>query len=93
MVQDEGKQRLKDIDAPEIIRHYIYKSKNTAQYITDYDPMGIYSRSDDMNRLNNIYFILKSRLHSLTRPCKLMYYGGSCENVIAWVRSRDDEIR
>ena len=61
----------------------MYKSKNTAQFLSAPDSSSM--KPEALSRLQNIYFIMKSRLHSPTRPCKLMYYSGSMENVIAWV--------
>ena len=72
----------KEIGTPEI-RHYMYKSKNTAQFLSAPDLSEM--KPEALSRLQNIYFIMKSRLHSPTRPCKLMYNSGSMENVIAWV--------
>ena len=82
LLQDSERLKSSVIGIPEI-RHYMYKSKTTAQFLSSHD--STYDDVEAMNRLNNIHFILKTRLHSLTRPYKLLYYSGSLENVIAWV--------
>jgi len=83
LVRDhKNKTDPKEIGAPEI-KHYLYKSKNTAQFITSDFSCG----PDRKARLQNIYYIMKTRLHSPTRPCKLLYFGGSLENVIGWATS------
>ena len=61
----------------------MYKSKTTAQYLTSCD--SYYDDLEKRKRLKNIYFILKKRLLSLNRPCKLLYFCGSYESAIAWV--------
>ena len=82
-LQDQERLKSSVIGIPEI-RHYMYKSKTTAQFLSSHD--STYDDVEAMNRLKNIHFILKTRLHSLTRPYKLLYYSGSTENVIAWVK-------
>ena len=91
-LQDQERLKSSVIGIPEI-RHYMYKSKTTAQFLSSHD--STYDDVEAMNRLKNIHFILKTRLHSLTRPYKLLYYSGSLENVIAWVSDKiiDDFFR
>ena len=36
-------------------------------------------------RLHKLYLYLQGKLHSTSRPLKLVYYSGPKENVIAWV--------
>ena len=84
-LQDQERLKSSVIGIPEI-RHYMYKSKTTAQFLSSHD--STYDDVEAMNRLKNIHFILKTRLHSLTRPYKLLYYSGSLENVIAWVSDK-----
>ncbi len=81
---DMGITSPEDAGVPEI-KHFIYKSKGTAQFTTS-DRVPPYSNNDKARtRLQNLYLILKSRLHSPSRPLKLVYYSGPYENVIAWV--------
>ena len=89
LLQDQERLKSSTIGIPEI-RHYSYKSKTTAQFLSSHD--STYDDVEAMNRLNNIHFILKTRLHSITRPYKLLYYSGSTENVIAWVKIIDFSI-
>ena len=88
-LQDQERLKSSVIGIPEI-RHYMYKSKTTAQFLSSHD--STYDDVEAMNRLNNIHFILKTRLHSLTRPYKLLYYSGSLENVIAWVSDKINDF-
>ena len=44
-----------------------------------------YVEPDSKARLHKIYLYLQSKLHSTSRPLKLVYYSGSKENVVAWV--------
>ena len=73
-----------DVDPgiPEI-KHFMYKSKTTAQFLTSCDKT--YEDLEKKKRLKNIYFVLKKRLLSLNRPVKLLYFSGSHESAIAWV--------
>merc|ERR1712141_970690 len=68
LLQDQERLKSSVIGIPEI-RHYMYKSKTTAQFLSSHD--STYDDVEAMNRLKNIHFILKTRLHSLTRPYKL----------------------
>ena len=76
------KMNCTEIGVPEI-RHFVYKSKTTAQFLISTGNEKYEENSEALSRLNNIYFIIQSRLHS---TYKLIYYSGSLENVIAWVR-------
>eukprot|EP00096_Caligus_rogercresseyi_P012764 TRINITY_DN5456_c0_g1_i1.p1 TRINITY_DN5456_c0_g1~~TRINITY_DN5456_c0_g1_i1.p1 ORF type:complete len:502 (+),score=157.00 TRINITY_DN5456_c0_g1_i1:63-1568(+) len=72
----------KSIGVPEI-RHFLYKSKISGQFTsTTYGPP--YNIQQDKRRLVDLYFILNNRLHSATRPAKLIYYSGSLENIMCW---------
>ena len=82
--------KLEDILKEEVdpgipeIKHFMYKSKTTAQFLTSCDKS--YEDLEKKKRLKNIYFVLKKRLLSLNRPAKLLYFSGSHESAIAWVR-------
>ena len=82
--------KLEDILKEEVdpgipeIKHFMYKSKTTAQFLTSCDKS--YEDLEKKKRLKNIYFVLKKRLLSLNRPVKLLYFSGSHESAIAWVR-------
>ena len=84
--EKEDKIKACTIGIPEI-KHYVYKSKSTAQFLTSHDSK--YDNGTEARiRLNKIHYLLKSRLHHQTRAYKLLYYGGSSENVIAWVSKK-----
>jgi len=80
--------KLEDILKEEVdpgipeIKHFMYKSKTTAQFLTSCDKL--YEDLEKKKRLKNIYFIMKKRLLSLNRPVKLLYFSGSHESAIAW---------
>ena len=83
LLEKEDKIKVTTIGIPEI-KHYVYKSKGSAQFLTSHDSkydIGTEARI----RLNKIHSLLKARLHHQSRAYKLLYYGGSSENVIAWV--------
>ncbi len=44
-----------------------------------------YVETQSKERLHKIYLYLQGKLHSTSRPLKLVYYSGQKENVIAWV--------
>lgn len=79
----KSKAAFEEIGIPEI-KHFIYKSKSTAQFLS-FSTDKYEKDAEAMTRLNNVYFIIQARLHSPTRPFKLLYFSGSLENVIAWV--------
>ena len=82
LLKDQQDVKPSEIGVPEI-KHFMYKSKTTAQYLTSCDTF--YDDNTRRTRLKNIYFILKKRLLSLNRPSKLLYFSGSYESAIAWV--------
>ena len=66
------------------IRHFLYKSKTTAQF-TGSEYIVPYMDENSQERLQNIYLFLQGQLHAASRTAKLVYYTGKFENVFSWV--------
>ncbi|CAG7785949.1 unnamed protein product [Allacma fusca] len=88
------------------VRHFIYKSRSIAQFITPaLDIPYVLPGSDaannlsiagniqghnvspELQRIYSTYFKMHSRLHSHSRPLKLMYRVDDTENWIGWLTS------
>ena len=68
------------------IKHFLYKSKTTAQF-TGSEFVAPYDRDEkSQERLQNIYLFLQGQLHAAARTAKLVYYTGKYENIFSWVR-------
>ncbi|XP_062510405.1 protein SAND-like isoform X2 [Corticium candelabrum] len=66
------------------LRHFVYKSKGTLQYTAP----GIthpYTEEEDRERLMGLYQYLHHRIHSSSRPLKILFHVGSKETVLGWV--------
>ncbi|EZA53641.1 vacuolar fusion protein MON1 homolog A [Ooceraea biroi] len=74
-----------DIGLPEM-RHVLYKCKSTAQF---WSP-GLqppYTTDEEIERLLGLYQCLHQRLHSPSRPLKLIFQQLDKETMLAWVAS------
>ncbi|XP_020293274.1 vacuolar fusion protein MON1 homolog A [Pseudomyrmex gracilis] len=74
-----------DIGLPEM-RHVLYKCKSTAQF---WNP-GLqppYTTEEEIERLLGLYQCLHHRLHSPSRPLKLIFQQLDKETMLAWVAS------
>ncbi|XP_071562761.1 vacuolar fusion protein MON1 homolog [Temnothorax nylanderi] len=74
-----------DIGLPEM-RHVLYKCKSTAQF---WSP-GVkppYTTDEEIERLLGLYQCLHHRLHSPSRPLKLIFQQLDKETMLAWVAS------
>ncbi|XP_018328739.1 vacuolar fusion protein MON1 homolog A [Agrilus planipennis] len=63
------------------LRHYLYKCKSTAQF---YQPGVGAPYMSDYGRLLTLYRRAHQRLHSTSRPLKLLYEKSSDEVLLAW---------
>jgi len=72
-----------DIGCPEI-RHFLYKSKTTAQFTSC--KMGQPYTDDEgaQRRLQSLYLYAQSKTHASGRNVKFLFYTGSYETVAAW---------
>lgn len=67
------------------LRHFLYKNKSTAQY-TSPELEAPYLTSDQQERLFGLYHYLHNRIHSSSRPLKILYHVGQYEALLGWVR-------
>ncbi|MCL4121185.1 UNVERIFIED_CONTAM: hypothetical protein GTU68_005143 [Idotea baltica] len=68
------------------LRHYLYKSRSTSQYTSPaYSPP--YNLKETRQHLFGMYQLLHHRIHSVSRPLKMMYMVTSTETLVGWVRN------
>ena len=67
------------------LRHFLYKSKSTAQY-TSPELEAPYLTAEQQERLFGLYHFLHHRIHSSSRPLKILYHVGQYETLLGWVR-------
>ena len=70
------------IELPEI-RHFLYKSRSSAQYTA---PVAApcYTARDQMKRLTSIFLSIQNRFHVASRQVKLCYRANSKEVILGW---------
>ena len=79
-----SKFRPEDIGCPEI-KHFMYKSKTTAQFITS-EMTAPYSENPEAERwLHNLYLLAQSKTHQAGRNARFFYFAGENESLGAWV--------
>lgn len=66
--------------------HFVYKSKSTAQY-TSPELGAPYVEPEEQERLFGMYLYLHHRIHSASRPLKILCHVGSREMLLGWVTS------
>ncbi|XP_045167306.2 vacuolar fusion protein MON1 homolog A-like [Mercenaria mercenaria] len=66
------------------LRHFLYKNKSTAQY-TSPELLAPYLTPDQQERLFGLYHYLHNRIHSSSRPLKILYHVGQYEALLGWV--------
>lgn len=66
------------------LRHFLYKSRNSAQY-TSPELEAPYLSQEEQERLFGLYQYLHHRIHSGCRPLKLLYHVGPHETLIGWI--------
>ncbi|XP_022084897.1 protein SAND-like isoform X2 [Acanthaster planci] len=66
------------------LRHFIYKSKSTAQF-TAPELEAPYRDPEERARLFTIYQYVHQRVHNAARPLKIMFHVGSREAMLGWV--------
>lgn len=74
---------LRAIGIPEI-RHFIYKCKSTAQLLCS-EIVVPYNCPEQFDRLRSLYYGIHNRIHSNSRPLKLIYEMKEMEIILAWV--------
>ena len=73
-----------DIGCPEI-RHFLYKSKTTAQFTSSEMGQPYVDDDEAQRRVQSLYLYAQSKTHSSGRNVKFLYYTGSYETIAAWV--------
>lgn len=66
------------------LRHFLYKSRSTAQYAAP-ELDAPYTQPEERERLLSLYQYTHQRVHSASRPLKIMFTVGSREAVLGWV--------
>ncbi|XP_045599261.1 vacuolar fusion protein MON1 homolog isoform X2 [Procambarus clarkii] len=80
---------VKAIGAPEL-RHFLYKSKTTAQF-TCPEYTAPYQTEKGQRRLFGLYQLLHHRVHSVSRPLKMVYMVMDTHTLLGWV-TREFEL-
>ncbi|XP_042233324.1 vacuolar fusion protein MON1 homolog A-like isoform X1 [Homarus americanus] len=80
---------VKAIGAPEL-RHFLYKSKTTAQF-TCPEYTAPYHTEAEQRRLFGLYQLLHHRVHSVSRPLKMVYMVMDTQTLLGWV-TREFEL-
>ena len=79
-----GDYNISHAAIPEL-RHFLYKSRSTAQF-TSPRFEAPYITEEDQQRIFRSYQHLHQRIHSTSRPLKIMYTVGEYETLLGWVR-------
>ena len=69
------------------LRHFLYKNKSTAQY-TSPELEAPYLSPEQQERLFGLYHYLHNRIHSSSRPLKILYHVGQYEALLGWVSKK-----
>ena len=73
------------------LRHFLYKNKSTAQY-TSPELEAPYLSPGEQERLFGLYHYLHNRIHSSSRPLKILYHVGQYEALLGWVGSLEGSL-
>ncbi|CAH1784209.1 unnamed protein product [Owenia fusiformis] len=68
------------------LRHFMYKSRSTAQF-TSPELESPYHTASEQERIFGLYQYLHHRMHSTSRPLKILFHVGSYETLLGWVTS------
>jgi len=72
-----------DVGCPEI-RHFLYKSKTTAQFTGSRWCTPYADDPDGQRRVHDLYLYAQSKTHSSGRNAKFLYHTGSYETLVGW---------
>ncbi|XP_068104892.1 vacuolar fusion protein MON1 homolog B-like [Hyperolius riggenbachi] len=81
------------VGVPELL-HFVYKPMDIPEpyrqlpQFTSPEPDGPYSSEEERQRLFDLYRYLHCRIHSTTRPLRLIYHVAEKETMLAWVTSK-----
>nr|XP_008524887.1 PREDICTED: vacuolar fusion protein MON1 homolog B isoform X1 [Equus przewalskii]XP_008524888.1 PREDICTED: vacuolar fusion protein MON1 homolog B isoform X1 [Equus przewalskii] len=85
--------RVQAVGAPGL-RHFLYKPLDIPDHhrqlpqFTSPELEAPYSREEERQRLSDLYHRLHARLHSTSRPLRLIYHVAEKETLLAWVTSK-----
>lgn len=82
---ENGNYSITQVRIPELW-HFVYKSRSTAQF-TSPQIGHPYTTEAEKERLFAIYLYLHHRIHSSSRPLKILCYSTNTEMVLGWVTS------
>lgn len=82
---EKGDYRIEEVGIPELW-HFIYKSRSTAQF-TSPKISHPYITPEEQERLYGLYLHLHHRIHSSSRPLKILCYSTKREMILGWVTS------
>ncbi|XP_014678038.1 PREDICTED: vacuolar fusion protein MON1 homolog A-like [Priapulus caudatus] len=81
----EGGCRVSQIGIADL-RHFIYKSRSTSQFVcAKYEAP--YTIDAQWERLFSVYQRVHHRIHTTSRPLKILFYVGVHETILGWVTS------
>uniref|UniRef100_UPI00358F3644 vacuolar fusion protein MON1 homolog A isoform X2 n=1 Tax=Myxine glutinosa TaxID=7769 RepID=UPI00358F3644 len=83
IAMDKDSYSVSQAGVPDL-QHFIYKCKSTSQF-TSPEMDAPYNCSEQRERLFGLYQQLHSRIHSASRPLKLIYHVWHFETLLAWV--------
>ncbi|KAG8447305.1 hypothetical protein GDO86_014680 [Hymenochirus boettgeri] len=81
------------VGIPELL-HFVYKPLDIPEnyqqlpQFTSPEPDGPYASQEERQRLFDLYRYLHSRIHSSSRPLRLIYHVAEKETLLAWVTSK-----
>lgn len=78
------KYTTEEVGCPEV-RHFLYKSKTTAQFTGSEFAAPYANDPIAQNRLHNLYLFAQSKTHASGRNAKFIYLTGKYENLASWV--------
>lgn len=81
----KNKYNTKKVGIPEL-RHFLYKSRSTAQF-TRPEFEAPYLTKEEQHRLFGLYQYMHHRIHSSSRPLKILFHVGQYETLLGWVSS------
>uniref|UniRef100_A0A8C4Q863 Vacuolar fusion protein MON1 homolog n=1 Tax=Eptatretus burgeri TaxID=7764 RepID=A0A8C4Q863_EPTBU len=83
LAMDKDSYSVSQAGVPDL-QHFIYKCKSTSQF-TSPEMDAPYNSTEQRERLFGLYQQLHSRIHSASRPLKLIYHVWQFETLLAWV--------
>lgn len=80
---DQAGYSVEQLEVPDL-RHFIYKSKSTAQFTSPRIEIP-YVSQEERERLFELYVHMHHRIHNVNRPLKILYHSSPKETLMGWV--------